>query len=174
MPFVIAAITILGGAYIWYLRAQNARNAIETLAGAPNEVRLAARRYGFRRKANIHPADAVDDPKLAAAAIVAAILQMDGPWSTQTATRLTDAIARTFRVAAHEATEIGVFAKWLSEQSGTHAEMVRRLAKRLNAIASADDRIALGELIHATTADAEGNLSDGALEALGTINRVMR
>ncbi|MDJ1008962.1 MAG: hypothetical protein QNJ13_14185 [Paracoccaceae bacterium] len=174
MPFVLAAITLLGGAYFWYLRAQNARDAVETLAGAAQDVRLAARRYGFRRKANVHPADAVEDPRLAIVAMAAAVLQMDAPWSVEAGGKLTDATARVLGTSRKDAEAMVVFAKWLSDQSGTHAEMVRRLAKRLNAIGANDDCRDLAALIEAVAADADGNLSDGAVEALGTINRVMR
>jgi predicted NUDIX family NTP pyrophosphohydrolase len=51
---ILAAIlaVVLGGAF-WIYRLRTARDATETLVEAANDVRLAARRFGFRRKTNL-------------------------------------------------------------------------------------------------------------------------
>ncbi|MDU8943816.1 hypothetical protein [Ovoidimarina sediminis] len=100
MPIVIGALAILTGAYLWYLRYQNARDAAETLVDAANDVRLAARRFGFRRKANVHPAECVDDPRLGALAIAAAMMQMDHAWSRDAEESLARGARDVFLVTA--------------------------------------------------------------------------
>jgi hypothetical protein len=69
MHILAAILAVILGAAFWIYRLNAARDAAETLAGAANDVRLAARRFGFRRKTNLHPADCVDDPRLAAMGI---------------------------------------------------------------------------------------------------------
>ena len=55
-------------AYSWANRARNAAHMTNDLAGMASDVLFAARRFGFGRKLNLHPAYSIDDPKLATAA----------------------------------------------------------------------------------------------------------
>jgi len=52
MPFILALLGIIGAAYFWAQRASNARNVVGDVADMANDVRLAARRFGFSRKMN--------------------------------------------------------------------------------------------------------------------------
>lgn len=174
MPALIGALAILAGAYVWYLRYQNARDAAETLVDAANDVRLAARRFGFRRKANVHPVECVEDGRLGALAIAAAMMQMDHAWSVDAEQKLVRAACEVFGVKTGEAEEMVVFAKWLSDQSSTYDEIIRRLAKRLAGLGDAGLRGDLARLIERTCADGNGELSDAAIDALNTVNRHMR
>lgn len=174
MPIILGALAILAGAYIWYIRYQNAKEGAETLMDAANDVRLAARRFGFRRKANVHPAESVDDARLGALAVVSAMAQMDQAWSKELSDRLTVEAQRVFGVAHGEAEEMVIFAKWLSDQSSTYAEIVRRLAKRLAALGDDTVRQDLGALIQGVCMDADGELSEDVSDALATVNRHLR
>jgi len=42
-------------------------------ADAARDVRRAARRFGFRRQTNLHPAEPIDDTRVAAAGILTAL-----------------------------------------------------------------------------------------------------
>jgi len=64
MPFLIALLGIIGVAYVWANRARNARDAVGDIADMANDVRLAARRFGFSRKMNVHPVESIEDPRL--------------------------------------------------------------------------------------------------------------
>lgn len=102
---------------------------------AANDVRLAARRFGFTRKANIHPFDQIEDPRLAAAGTAAAIAGMDGPL-TEAELKAMGAQARlTLNASAEEASDIAAFGHWLSGQGGASDEAARRLAKRVKSLA---------------------------------------
>ena len=79
MPFILAAIGVLIAAAVWYQRARAAKDAAGDLIGAANDARLAARRFGYRMKANVHPVELIEDPRLAAAGVAAAVAGMDGP-----------------------------------------------------------------------------------------------
>ncbi|MEM9343852.1 MAG: hypothetical protein AAGA87_12480 [Pseudomonadota bacterium] len=171
MPILLAVLTALVGGYFWYLRAQRARDAAEMLADATSDVRNAARRFGFRRKANIHPTESVDDPRLAALSIVAAMAQMDTPWSTDLSRKLTIEAQRAFEVSVGEAEEMTVFAKWMSDQSATYAEVVRRLAKQLARLGGVDTRKTLAEMIGSVCTRGDGDLSEDVTDALATVNR---
>ncbi|MDU8943817.1 hypothetical protein [Ovoidimarina sediminis] len=67
-----------------------------------------------------------------------------------------------------------VFAKWLSDQSSTYDEIVRRLAKHLASFGESRTRQDLARIIEATCSDSDGELSDKAIDALNTVNRHLR
>ena len=119
MPVIVGLLAILGGAAFWYWRLQQARDAAETLAEAAQEVRLAARRFGFRRKVNVHPAESIDDPRLAALSIVTAMAQMDEAWGREMSQSLTFQTQSIFGVRRAEAEEMVVFAKWMSDRNAS-------------------------------------------------------
>lgn len=48
----MAILSIIGAAYFWTQRARNARDMLGDVGDMANDVRLAARRFGFTRKMN--------------------------------------------------------------------------------------------------------------------------
>src|SRR5690606_37386363 len=78
MPILIALIGVLGVAYVWYWRMKSAAQITSDLADVAGDVMAAARRFGFRRRTNLHPVESVDDPKLAIAGLAVAYLELAG------------------------------------------------------------------------------------------------
>jgi hypothetical protein len=135
MPFVLAAIAALGAAYFWYLRMQNAKEAAETLFEAANDVRLAARRFGFRRRLNLHPVDSIDDARIAAATVVVALMQIDKLWDQTMEDKLVVQFQSVMGQDREEADELVTLGRWMSDQCATKDDAVRRAGKRLMALA---------------------------------------
>jgi hypothetical protein len=135
MPFVLAALAALGAAYFWYLRLQNAKEAAETLFDAANDVRLAARRFGFRRRLNLHPVDSIDDARIAAVTVLAALLQVDRQWDQGMSDRLTVQLKSVMDQTDDEAEELVTLGRWMADQCATKDDAVRRGGKRLIALA---------------------------------------
>ncbi|HCP80670.1 MAG TPA: hypothetical protein DIT67_03450 [Octadecabacter sp.] len=77
MPFIIVLLGTIGAAYFWTQRARKARDMVNDVADMANNVRLAARRFGFNRKMNVHPVESIEAPRLAIAAIGPARLELD-------------------------------------------------------------------------------------------------
>jgi hypothetical protein len=119
MHILAAILAVVLGAAFWIYRLNAARDAAETLADAANDVRRAARRFGFRRKTNMHPAECVGDARLVAMGIGAAVVQMQRTWDREASDTLVREAQRLFDVGVDEATEMTVFGRWLSDQSGT-------------------------------------------------------
>lgn len=172
---ILAAIlaVVLGGAF-WIYRLRTARDAAETLVEAANDVRLAARRFGFRRKTNLHPADCLEDPRLAAMGIGAAVVQMQRSWDREASDTLVREAQRLFDIDVNEATEMAVFGRWLSDQSGTRAEMVRRLGKRVLSIAGPEALPDLERLIDALVPVGAGAPVEDIEDARATLRRILR
>jgi hypothetical protein len=174
MPYVLALLAALGGAYMWYMRLKSARDASEALIEAANDVRLAARRFGFKRKMNLHPSDSIDDPRLATASIVAALMQMERDWEREMGEKLSLQLQSVYDIPGDEAGEMVTFARWMSGQCGTRDEAVRRLGKRLAGMA---DRAALAnvrQLADALVAGPDGAYSDRTSDAIDMLRRQFR
>ncbi len=171
MPVLIAILGALAAAGIWYWRLRNAGEIARDLTEVANDVRLAARRFGFRRRANVHPVDCIDDARMAAAGIVMGIAEMDGA--------LTEAEIRTaslqfqsvFDTPKDEADELVTFGRWIANQSPSREEGVRRLSKRLLALAGLEVGSDLVRMVQTVATADGGALNEDASDALQTIRR---
>ncbi len=77
MPVILAILGAIGAALIYYIRTRGPIDSGRDLIEAAHDVRLAARRFGFKRNASRHPAEDIDDPKVAIGGIAVAFLEMD-------------------------------------------------------------------------------------------------
>jgi uncharacterized tellurite resistance protein B-like protein len=170
MPTLIALLGILAAAGFWYYRLRAARDAASDLLDVTSDVRNAARRLGFRRQANRHPADCIEDPRLAAMGVVAAIAELDGPHTRDEIDQMVVEAQVTFRVDKREADEIVAFGRWIATQCGTRAEAVRRLSKvvaRLAGSEAANDLMRMAE----AAATHRGPADEAVEDALDTVRR---
>ncbi|MBL9057650.1 MAG: hypothetical protein JNJ84_15395, partial [Rhodobacteraceae bacterium] len=78
MPVILSVIAAAGAVLWWMYRARAAGQVAQDLAGAASDVLNAARRFGFQRRANLHPVESIDKPELAVGAIGLAFLELDG------------------------------------------------------------------------------------------------
>ena len=170
MPVILFLIGVLTAAGIWYYRLQSAQRGAADLLDAANDVRLAARRFGFKRKLNVHPVDSIEDARLAAAGIVHAIASMGGAVTADQERQMLLQFQSVFGVDKTEADEIGTFARWIADQCGTRAEAVRRLAKRLRQLAGPEARSDLETMIAAVSPQP----GDDEADALSIIDRAFR
>lgn len=129
MHIILGALGLLSAALIWYWRFKTAREATGELADAANDVRLAIRRFGYMRRHRTHPADCVDDPRLAAAGIAAAIAAMDAPLSQREIDALAAEAGAVFGTDPREAVDIAAFGRWIAGQCQSPEEAVRRLTR---------------------------------------------
>ncbi|MEM9010700.1 MAG: hypothetical protein AAGE18_05690 [Pseudomonadota bacterium] len=173
MPVLLAVLGAIGAGLFWYARMRAAGETARDLVDAANDVRLAARRLGYRIRRNDHPADAVDDARIAAAGIVFAIAEME-QMVTQAGVDAFLAEARSrFGVNHEEAEEITAVGRWVAQQCQTKAEAVRRLSKRLRDLAGAEALPDLEAMIDAVADPGGRGLSEVGADALATLRRVV-
>ncbi|WP_425098653.1 hypothetical protein [Tropicibacter sp. S64] len=174
MPFVIAVLGILAGVYFFVIRARNAHHMATEVLDAANDVRLAARRFGFRRRTNVHPADSIEDPTVALAALGSAFAELDDLPSKEQREALVVAIARQGRVSSNEAAEMLVLGRWIMTECGSPEQAVPRLAKRLVKLQGQEGFQSLLEIVQAVAKAGSGALSGKQKEALDDIRRIYR
>lgn len=171
MHIIIGLITLIGIAVVWYYRFKMARDASGELLEGANDIRLAARRLMKMRKHRIHPADAVDDPRLAAAGIVVAVATMDAPLSQAEIDKFTVEAQKTFDVTKDEAEDILAFGRWVPGQCGTNYEAVSRLSRVVSKLAGPEAGPDLVAMIREVATADGGVISDPELEAIDTVQR---
>lgn len=131
MPFIMGLLAIAVGGYFWMNRARNAAYMAQDLAGMAQDVMGAARRFGFRRQANVHPVDSLEDAGVAVAALGIGFLELGGlPRAEQH-----DALLRSLQVnlgqSLAQAEEAVILGRWLITECGGPVPGVDRLGRRL-------------------------------------------
>ena len=127
MHIILIIAGIATGAWLWYQRAKHAKEVADEVYDLARDVRSAARRLGFRRRTDIHPADCVEDPRLAVAGIVSAIAQMRGPLSENTVAIFTAEVSQTFDVPPDHADDVVAFGRWIARQCDGPEMAARKL-----------------------------------------------
>ena len=171
MSVFLGLLALLCVAAIWYWRVKGAREAGAEVVDARNDVRLATRRLMLRRNAHAHPADTVDDPRLAAAGIIVAIATIDGPITQAEIARLKRAAQETFEVSEREALDILSFGRWIAGQCTSNAEAVRRLSKVVLKTAGPEAGPDLLRMIREVSTADGGELGEEERDALETVRR---
>jgi len=169
MHIVLAVLGLLGAAMFWYWRLKMAREAVGELASAADDVRLAIRRFGYLRKHKTHPADCVDDPRLAAAGIAAAVAGIDAPLSQAEIDRLTAEAGSVFGVRSAEAVDIASFGRWIAGQCQSPEDAVRRLTKVVRAQAGPEagpDLVGMVEKVAGADGAGLGEREEDAIAAI--------
>ena len=174
MPILVGLLAIAAGVYFWILRTRNAALMAGDLADMAQDVLGAARRFGFRRRANIHPVDSLDDPNLATAALGIGFLELGGLPLAEQLDALTRSLQLNLAQSHNQAKEAMILGRWLIGECGGPQPGIDRLARRLwklNAMTAFQPLMAvLKDIVSA----GDTAISPRQKEALDGIARVFR
>jgi hypothetical protein len=131
MPIILGIIAVLAAAWFWTNRARNAANMAGDLADMATDVLGAARRFGFRRKANVHPVDSLEDAGVATAALGIGFLELAGLPSAEQHSALVVSLQSTLGMSHDQAKEAVILGRWLVTECGGPVPGVDRLGRRL-------------------------------------------
>lgn len=173
MPVILTVLGLLAAAAIWIIRAGRAADAAGDLIDAAKDVRLAARRFGFRRRANLHPVESVEEEEVAVAAIAVSFLELHGLPAREHQTALGRGLQRECAVSLTDAEELLVLGRWLMTQCTTPEAAVERLAKRLCRIGTEQSFTKLMGVIKEISA-VDDTLSSRQKNALEDIQKAFR
>ena len=174
MPVILAVVGVVTAVLFFVLRARNAAHAATDLIDMANDVRLAARRFGFRRRADIHPAESIEDHRVAIAGISSAFLELDDlPTSDQRAA-LTRSMQDTLDLSKQDADELTILGRWIANECGTPDAAVSRLSRKLVRLAGQESFTPLLTILNATLAAGSTGLNTKQKEALDDVKRAFR
>ena len=165
MPFILAILSAAAVAYFWMNRARDASNLVGDLANAANDVRLAARRFGFTRKTNIHPVEAIEDADVAVGALSVAFLELDDLPTADQRDALEAALAKALALPQKDAAEMAILGRWLVNECGTPSQAVARTSRKLFKLNGPDSFEPLMQVI-GDIAGAGNGLSESQKDAL--------
>lgn len=172
MHIILGLIAIATAAYFLIMRARHGAQIASDLVDVADDIRAAARRFGFRRRSNVHPVDSIDDPRLAAGGVATAFLQLDDLPTSDGRRALDQALRRHFDLSAEEAEEITVLGDWFTRECGTPDAALERLARRLRSLDGGASFVALMQVLNDVACTGKGRLSTRQREALDSLKRV--
>ena len=173
MHVLVGLLALIGAAiFLWY-RLRDAREAGGEMLDAADSLRAKVRKLMYQRKHDRHPADQVEDPRLAAAGIAVAVATMDGPITQAEIETLTRVSREVFDVSDREALDIVSYGRWVAGQCNTNGEAVRRLAKVVAREAGAE---AAGDMVRmiSEVATAGGTeMGEDEMDAIDTVRHTL-
>ncbi|MBU2982815.1 hypothetical protein KO498_13440 [Lentibacter algarum] len=131
MPIILAVIAAVTGVLFFIMRARNAADAANELFDMANDVRLAARRFGFQRNTNVHPAENIEDPNIAITGIASAFLELEALPTSEQREALAWELSKTLNISKDDADELCILGRWLVSECGGAGAAVTRLSRKL-------------------------------------------
>jgi hypothetical protein len=175
VPILMGLIGAALAFYFFVYRARNAANIAVDMVDMANDVRLAARRFGFRRQANIHPVESIEDPNVAITATALAFLELDDLPTQEQRDRLVAEIQGELALGRTDAEEMQVLGRWLVAECGSASAAVSRIARKLYKLQGQAAFEPLLSVINGVVAGGHGGaLSDRQRDALEDIRVAFR
>lgn len=172
MPVLIALVGVALAVYFFVYRARDASHIASDVLDMANDVRLAARRLGFRAQANVHPVESIEDPNVAVTAIALAFIELDDLPTQEQRGRLVAELEEEMDLSRTDAEEMQVLGRWLVAECGSATAAVSRLARKLHRLRGRDAFEPLLAVLDGVAAG--GPLSDRQRDALDDIRRAFR
>lgn len=174
MPFLIGIVGIAVAIYWFVIRTRNAANVATDLFDVANDVRLAARRFGFRRRSDLHPAESIADPNLAIAGIAVAFLELDDYPTQQQRQALLVQIQSKLHLEQDVATELTVLGRWLMTECGGPQPAIARLSRKLYKLDGARQVEPLLSIVQQVLVIGGGQMNHKQRDALDDVRRAFR
>ncbi|MCU0827286.1 MAG: hypothetical protein MUE52_07730 [Tabrizicola sp.] len=175
MPYIIALLGLLAGAYFWISRARAAAEATRELTGVAQDVMAAARRFGFRRRHDLHPVESLEDPDVAIAGAGIAFLELGGLPTQEQQDRLVVSLQSHLGQGRDKAEEALILGRWLVTESGGAIQGLERMTRRLYKLRGAQSFGPLMAVLKDVAAGGrEGKVSTRQSEALHEIAALYR
>ena len=146
MPYLLAALGVLGAAAFWWYRVKSMRDAAGEVADVIGRVQGKIRRGQLRKKAALAPLTGIDDPVTAAATVVLAICAEGVPVSDALLARVREEI-RTIAGSDKQLDEAMVYAKWASDQVADVPVVIDKTALLLKPLLSEDEKLQLVDMV---------------------------
>ena len=127
MPFLLAILGVLGAAAFWWYRMKAMNEAAREVADVVGRVQGNIRRKKLRNQAALSPLTAIDDPVVAAATLITAIVAEQGPVLPQREAVIRDVISQ-IADSQKKTDEAVVYAKWAASQVDDTTIVIDKLA----------------------------------------------
>ncbi|MEJ6403980.1 hypothetical protein [Yoonia sp. 2307UL14-13] len=171
MPIILALIGAATAFYFLVIRARNAADIATDVVDMANDVRLAARRFGFKRRTNLHPVESIEDPNLAISAIALSFLELNDLPTQEQRNAMVVQSQSVLDVSKIDAEEMMVLGRWFMSECGGPDAAISRISRKLCKIDPSGFDPLMG-LVKAVLPD--DGLNDKQRDALDDIKRAFR
>ncbi|MER8631918.1 MAG: hypothetical protein E5Y12_29785 [Mesorhizobium sp.] len=156
MPFLIAVLGVLGAAALWWYRMKAMNEAARDVADVIGRVQGSVRRKKLRKQAALSPLTAIDDPVVAAATLITAIVSENGPVLPQREAVIRSVISE---IADKKKTdEAVIYAKWAASQIDDTTIVIDKLAPFLRERLDVSERNDLLQMVNRAAQGGEKRL----------------
>jgi len=138
MHILLALLGLIGVAVLWWYRLKRIHGAASEAADAAGRLRGAYRRHRIRKSTEMSPLTAIDDPILAAATVILAIVSEDDPLTDTRLSALTNALAGVSDSA--KATDAVTYAKWATGEITQATTAIDKVGPFLRATLNATEK----------------------------------
>ncbi|MBZ9908897.1 hypothetical protein FJ872_20265 [Mesorhizobium sp. B2-5-9] len=157
MPFLIAVLGVLGAAALWWYRMKAMNDAAREVAEVVGRVQGNIRRKKLRKQAALSPLTAIDDPVVAAATLITAIVSEDGPVLPRREAIIREVISQ-IAAGPKKTDEAVVYAKWAATQIDDTTIVIDKLAPFLRERLDPNERDDLLQMLNRVAQGGEQSL----------------
>lgn len=170
MHILIAILGAIAAIGYWMYRARDAKDTARDLFEMGNDVRLAAKRFRYKQKTNVHPVDSVEDARLLAAGLMIVAAETNGSVTAAEQSVMKRQAVEYFGCSTEDAAEMISFGHWIAAQ-GNKDETTRRMIKRVVALGGKETLPDLIEMVSAVGTVDKPTLDDGVEELVERLKR---
>ncbi len=162
MHVLLALLGAVGAvaALIWRVRMMG--DAAREVADAAKTVANAPRRMRFQSRAKGAGLQAVDDPREAAAVLMALVGRVDGDLSSDAKTAIADHAAQRFELSQEDAHALAAQAAWLTRDAANADAVIDRMVALLQRTVTDTELIELEDMLRAVVGVAGAPTTDQA------------
>ncbi|BCG92136.1 hypothetical protein [Mesorhizobium sp. 131-2-1] len=157
MPFLLAILGVLGAAAFWWYRMKAMNEATREVADVVGRVQGNIRRKKLRKQAALSPLTAIDDPVVAAATLITAIVSEDGPVLPAREAVIRSVISE-IADSKKKTDEAVVYAKWAASQIDDTTIVIDKLAPFLRERLDVNERNDLLQMLNRVAQGGEKSL----------------
>jgi len=157
MPFLLAILGVLGAAAFWWYRMKAMNEAAREVADVVGRVQGNIRRKKLRKQAALSPLTAIDDPVVAAATLITAIVAEDGPVLPGREAVIRSVISE-IADSKKKTDEAVVYAKWAASQIDDTTIVIDKLAPFLRERLDVNERNDLLQMLNRVAQGGEKSL----------------
>ncbi|MEL7257272.1 MAG: hypothetical protein AAFN80_05425 [Pseudomonadota bacterium] len=174
MHILVGLLGVAAAVYFFFIRARHAADVAHDVVEMASDVRSAARRFGFKRKTNIHPVETIEDPNLAIAAVATAFVEMDDLPTKEQRDALDQALRSQLGMDASTSQEATILGHWFVSECHGPETAVPRLSRKLFKLNGKESFEPLLNVINTAVSAGSGELNQNQRDALDEVRRAFR
>lgn len=173
MHILLAALALVAIIAYWIFRTGQTTQSSGTALEAPQDVKAAANRFGYKAILNQHPTESVDDPRVTGAALLILVAEIDGGISRAEKESIEEQLRKVFELSESDSKELYVFAKWIASQSSNQDDMIRRLIMRTVKLGGRDTIPDMMQMVNAVGRADTGTLTDDTQQVIERLKQLL-